>query len=237
MARQRPHDDSNSFAPGRRRCDAPRSARRRPRHRFRAHVGRRAQCAAATAKQAAPSAPASASMGGADELCRRGPGERGRARDGTQAVSRCAAGRAAGAGRQRPSRPEGRHDRHRARRQVRGMGVGRRRTGADHPCSPGPARPHHADEQRRDPALGRLPRRARRAEQGLRRRLPGKSVSYTFRANDAGVFMYHCGTKPVLMHIANGMYGAIVVEPTASCRMRTRTTSSSRASGTSTRTG
>jgi nitrite reductase (NO-forming) len=45
---------------------------------------------------------------------------------------------------------------------------------------------------------------------------PGKSVSYTFRANDPGVFMYHCGTKPVLMHIANGMYGAIVVEPPAS---------------------
>ena len=42
---------------------------------------------------------------------------------------------------------------------------------------------------------------------------PGKSVSYTFRANDPGVFMYHCGTKPVLAHIANGMYGAIVVEP------------------------
>jgi nitrite reductase (NO-forming) len=42
---------------------------------------------------------------------------------------------------------------------------------------------------------------------------PGASVSYTFRANDPGVFMYHCGTKPVLMHIANGMYGAIVVEP------------------------
>jgi nitrite reductase (NO-forming) len=43
--------------------------------------------------------------------------------------------------------------------------------------------------------------------------MPGKSVSYTFRANDPGVFMYHCGTKPVLMHIANGMYGAIIVEP------------------------
>ena len=42
---------------------------------------------------------------------------------------------------------------------------------------------------------------------------PGQSFSYTFRANDPGVFMYHCGTKPVLMHIANGMYGAIVVEP------------------------
>ncbi len=43
--------------------------------------------------------------------------------------------------------------------------------------------------------------------------MPGKSVSYLFRANDPGVFMYHCGTKPVLMHIANGMYGAIVVDP------------------------
>src|SRR4029079_18815850 len=43
--------------------------------------------------------------------------------------------------------------------------------------------------------------------------MPGQSVSYTFRANDPGVFMYHCGTKPVLAHIANGMYGAIVVEP------------------------
>src|SRR5215470_14448174 len=45
--------------------------------------------------------------------------------------------------------------------------------------------------------------------------MPGKSVSYTFKANDPGVFMYHCGTKPVLAHIANGMYGAIVVEPPA----------------------
>jgi nitrite reductase (NO-forming) len=43
--------------------------------------------------------------------------------------------------------------------------------------------------------------------------MPGQSISYRFRANDAGVFMYHCGTKPVLMHIGNGMYGAIVVEP------------------------
>jgi nitrite reductase (NO-forming) len=43
--------------------------------------------------------------------------------------------------------------------------------------------------------------------------MPRQSVSYTFRADDPGVFMYHCGTKPVLMHIANGMYGAIVVEP------------------------
>jgi nitrite reductase (NO-forming) len=43
--------------------------------------------------------------------------------------------------------------------------------------------------------------------------MPGKSFTFRFRANDPGVFMYHCGTKPVLAHIANGMYGAIVVEP------------------------
>jgi nitrite reductase (NO-forming) len=42
---------------------------------------------------------------------------------------------------------------------------------------------------------------------------PAKSFSFSFVANDPGVFMYHCGTKPVLMHIANGMYGAIVVDP------------------------
>ncbi|HXY16789.1 MAG TPA: multicopper oxidase domain-containing protein, partial [Gaiellaceae bacterium] len=42
---------------------------------------------------------------------------------------------------------------------------------------------------------------------------PGKSFTFSFKASAPGVFMYHCGTKPVLMHIANGMYGAIVVEP------------------------
>jgi nitrite reductase (NO-forming) len=42
---------------------------------------------------------------------------------------------------------------------------------------------------------------------------PGKSFTFRFKAGDPGVFMYHCGTKPVLAHIANGMYGAIVVEP------------------------
>jgi nitrite reductase (NO-forming) len=42
---------------------------------------------------------------------------------------------------------------------------------------------------------------------------PGKSITYSFVAKDPGVYMYHCGTKPVLAHIANGMYGAIVVDP------------------------
>ena len=42
---------------------------------------------------------------------------------------------------------------------------------------------------------------------------PGGSIHYSFVASDPGAFMFHCGTKPVLAHIANGMYGAIIVEP------------------------
>jgi len=42
---------------------------------------------------------------------------------------------------------------------------------------------------------------------------PGQSASFDWVARFPGVFMYHCGTPPVLMHIANGMYGAIVVLP------------------------
>ena len=41
----------------------------------------------------------------------------------------------------------------------------------------------------------------------------GASLHFRFRAETPGVFMYHCGTPPVLAHIANGMYGAIVVDP------------------------
>ena len=43
----------------------------------------------------------------------------------------------------------------------------------------------------------------------------GGSVHFRFRAETPGAFMYHCGTPPVLAHIANGMYGAIVVDPKA----------------------
>ena len=41
----------------------------------------------------------------------------------------------------------------------------------------------------------------------------GEKKSFTWTPKFPGVFMYHCGTPPVLMHIANGMHGAIVVEP------------------------
>ena len=43
--------------------------------------------------------------------------------------------------------------------------------------------------------------------------MPGDSIQYRFVARVPGAFMYHCGTAPVAMHIANGMYGALVVDP------------------------
>ncbi|HET8607206.1 MAG TPA: multicopper oxidase domain-containing protein [Gaiellaceae bacterium] len=43
--------------------------------------------------------------------------------------------------------------------------------------------------------------------------LPGATKTFSFLASTPGVFMYHCGTAPAFVHIANGMYGAIVVEP------------------------
>lgn len=44
--------------------------------------------------------------------------------------------------------------------------------------------------------------------------MPNESGSFTYPATNPGVFMYHCGTKPVLQHIANGMHGTIIVKPT-----------------------
>ena len=43
--------------------------------------------------------------------------------------------------------------------------------------------------------------------------MPGDSLHYRFVARVPGAFMYHCGTAPVAMHIANGMYGALIVDP------------------------
>ena len=42
---------------------------------------------------------------------------------------------------------------------------------------------------------------------------PGEELIYEWTANYAGVWMYHCGTSPALHHIANGMYGMVIVEP------------------------
>jgi len=42
---------------------------------------------------------------------------------------------------------------------------------------------------------------------------PGESLTYRFTAERAGIWMYHCSTMPMSVHIANGMFGAVVIEP------------------------
>lgn len=42
---------------------------------------------------------------------------------------------------------------------------------------------------------------------------PGKSAGFTFKALNPGLYVYHCATPMVAHHIANGMYGLILVEP------------------------
>jgi len=49
--------------------------------------------------------------------------------------------------------------------------------------------------------------------QAMREVAPGRSVTYEFRARYAGIYLYHCGTPPVLEHLANGMFGAVIIDP------------------------
>ncbi len=42
---------------------------------------------------------------------------------------------------------------------------------------------------------------------------PGEMTSFTFQALNPGLYVYHCATPSVAHHIANGMYGLILVEP------------------------
>jgi len=42
---------------------------------------------------------------------------------------------------------------------------------------------------------------------------PGHESQFTFKALNQGIFVYHCATAPVGMHIGNGMYGLILIEP------------------------
>src|SRR3989338_2285268 len=42
---------------------------------------------------------------------------------------------------------------------------------------------------------------------------PGHESQFTFKALNKGLYIYHCATAPVGMHVANGMYGLILVEP------------------------
>lgn len=42
---------------------------------------------------------------------------------------------------------------------------------------------------------------------------PGETKKFTFTADNPGVFFYHCGSDPMIQHIARGMYGVIIVDP------------------------
>ncbi|MFZ5872254.1 MAG: multicopper oxidase domain-containing protein, partial [Actinomycetota bacterium] len=42
---------------------------------------------------------------------------------------------------------------------------------------------------------------------------PGETLTYRFTATRSGVWLYHCSTMPMSLHIANGMFGAVVIDP------------------------
>jgi nitrite reductase (NO-forming) len=42
---------------------------------------------------------------------------------------------------------------------------------------------------------------------------PGESIRFQWVANYPGVYMYHCGTPPILTHVAMGQYGVVIVSP------------------------
>jgi nitrite reductase (NO-forming) len=42
---------------------------------------------------------------------------------------------------------------------------------------------------------------------------PGQSLTYRFTAEFSGAWLYHCSTMPMSLHIANGMYGAVIIDP------------------------
>jgi nitrite reductase (NO-forming) len=50
-------------------------------------------------------------------------------------------------------------------------------------------------------------------ERGYKNLAPGEEFEWSYDAKYPGAYMYHCGTAPVLMHIAAGMYGAMIVDP------------------------
>ncbi|WP_066465216.1 multicopper oxidase domain-containing protein [Sanguibacter suarezii] len=50
-------------------------------------------------------------------------------------------------------------------------------------------------------------------DEPMRTIAPGESLTYRFTATRAGIWMYHCSTMPMSAHIANGMFGAVIIDP------------------------
>lgn len=49
-------------------------------------------------------------------------------------------------------------------------------------------------------------------EEPMRTIGPGQSLTYQFTARYSGAWLYHCSTMPMSLHIANGMYGAVIID-------------------------
>lgn len=50
-------------------------------------------------------------------------------------------------------------------------------------------------------------------DQPMRTIGPGESLSFSFTAQRSGIWLYHCSTMPMSVHIANGMFGAVIIDP------------------------
>jgi nitrite reductase (NO-forming) len=50
-------------------------------------------------------------------------------------------------------------------------------------------------------------------DQAMRTIAPGQSLTYQFVAEHSGAWLYHCSTMPMSLHIANGMFGAVIIDP------------------------
>lgn len=50
-------------------------------------------------------------------------------------------------------------------------------------------------------------------DEPMRTIAPGERLTYRFTAAHAGAWLYHCATMPMSLHIANGMYGAVIIDP------------------------
>ena len=48
---------------------------------------------------------------------------------------------------------------------------------------------------------------------GVTKVSPGETKTFTFKALNVGAYIYHCAATPPYVHVAQGMYGGIVVEP------------------------
>ncbi|AYD89387.1 copper oxidase [Actinomyces lilanjuaniae] len=50
-------------------------------------------------------------------------------------------------------------------------------------------------------------------DDAMRSIAPGESLVYTFTAQHSGIWLYHCSTAPMSLHLASGMHGVVIIDP------------------------